>query len=101
MGGGVAIADWQRDPLTSPGIASNCLFTGILIGVFAAWAGLRRQETWQEWVVVLLGLWILIAPATLRNEIPVVTWDNVIVGVAVAILAIGNIARRRSASRGT
>lgn len=87
--------------LASSGIAATCLFTGILIGVFATWAGLRRQETWQEWVVVLLGSWMLIAPGTLRYQIPVVTWDNVIVGLAVAILAIWIIATRRPASRGT
>lgn len=40
---------------------------------------------------------ILIAPGTLRDEIPAVTWDNVIVGRA-AILESWSIATRRSAS---
>jgi len=85
--------------LANSGVASTCLFSGILIGVFAAWAGLHRQETWQGRVVVLLGLWILIAPGTVRNEIPVVTWDNVVVGLAVAILGLWSIATRKKASR--
>jgi len=87
--------------VTNWGVASTCLFTGILIALFAGWAALSRKESWQGRVVVLLGLWLLIAPGTLRNEIPVVTWDNVVIGLAVAILGLWSIATRKKAPRGS
>lgn len=84
------------------GMVWNCVFTGGVIVVFAAWAAASPKEVWQEWVVILLGLWLLIAPGTLKYDIPVVTWDNVIVGLAVAILAIWRIsARSPTAHHGT
>lgn len=51
--------------------------------------------------MTLLGLWLLIAPGTLRYEDPVVTWDNVAVGLAVAILAIWSVSTRKPGPRGT
>lgn len=72
----------------------NCVLTGGGIALFATWAVASPKEQWLEWALILLGVWLLIAPGTLHYEIPVVTWDNVIVGLAVAILAIRGISGR-------
>jgi hypothetical protein len=76
------------------GMVYNCVFTGIGIALFAGWAVASSKEVWQEWTVILLGIWLLIAPGTLAYDIPIVTWNNVIVGLAVAILAIPSISNR-------
>ena len=75
-------------------MVGNCVLTGGGIVIFAGWAAAAPKEVWQEWVVIFLGFWLLIAPGTLKYDIPVVTWDNVIVGLAGAILAIWCISDR-------
>lgn len=69
----------------------NCVLTGGGIAVFAGWAVAAPKEVWQEWTVVLLAVWLLIAPNTLDYDIPILTWNNVAVGLATAILAIWRI----------
>jgi hypothetical protein len=42
-----------------------------------------------SWANFVLGLWLIIAPFALRyNMIPTATWNNVIVGIVVAVLSI-------------
>lgn len=76
------------------GMVYNCVFTGIGIALFSGWAVASSKEVWQEWAVIFLSIWLLIAPGTLAYDILIVTWNNVIVGLAVAILAIPSISRR-------
>lgn len=46
---------------------------------------------WQEGAVIVLGIWLLVAPGTLSYDIPIVTWNNVAVGLAATILALSRI----------
>ena len=69
----------------------NCVLTGSGIAALAGWAAAPPREVWPEWAVVLLGVWLLIAPNTLDYDIPVVTWNNIAVGLAAGILAIWRI----------
>lgn len=81
-----------------PDMVWNCVLTGLVIAVFAGWAAAAStKEAWQEWVVILLGLWLLIAPGTLKYDVPIVTWDNIIVGLVVATLAIWRFSERKPA----
>jgi SPW repeat-containing protein len=42
-----------------------------------------------SWINFVLGLWLIIAPFALRyNMVATATWNNVIVGVVVAVLSI-------------
>ncbi|MGE5219972.1 MAG: SPW repeat protein [Chloroflexota bacterium] len=42
-----------------------------------------------SWINFVLGLWLVVAPFALRyNMVPTATWNNVIVGIAVAALSI-------------
>ena len=42
-----------------------------------------------SWVNFVLGLWLIIAPFVLHyREVSLVTWNSVIVGIVIAILAI-------------
>jgi len=75
----------------NPAMVWNCVLTGGGIVIFAGWAAASPKEVWQEWTVILLGVWLLIAPNTLDYNVPAVTWNNVAVGLAAAILAIWRI----------
>jgi hypothetical protein len=42
-----------------------------------------------SWVYLVLGLWLIVAPFALHyGDITVAMWNNVIVGIVVAILAV-------------
>ena len=64
---------------------------GILIAFFALWKALRTDpEAIMEvsWIVSLLGLWTLISPFVLRySGAALPMWNNVAVGILVAVLA--------------
>jgi SPW repeat len=67
------------------------VIVGIIIAVLAGWRALGKESvrmTVTSWVVALLGLWTLVAPFALRYAGNAnAMWNNVIVGIVVAILA--------------
>jgi len=51
--------------------------------------------TWMAWVTVALGVWLIIAPFVLGySNIIVALWNDVIVGVLVAVLAFFSLTER-------
>ncbi len=45
-------------------------------------------QLWEEWVDVILGLWLIMSPWIIGfGEVPVLTWNTILSGAAVAILA--------------
>ena len=94
LGFWLAVSPWViggTEHLANAPMVWNCVLTGVGLSVFAAWAAVSPKEVWHEWVVVLLGVWMLTAPGTLEYDIPALTWNNVAVGMAAAILAIWKI----------
>lgn len=80
--------------------AGNAVIVGIIIAVMAGWALFAFHE-WEEWVNIVLGLWLLVTPwlfdfavVTLVSGTEgaanayIATWSIVIAGVLVAGLAI-------------
>jgi hypothetical protein len=69
--------------------AGNAYILGILVVGFA-WAALATARRWEDWVELILGIWLIIAPFVLRF------WTNehgagvnqLIVGILVALDAI-------------
>lgn len=61
--------------------------------------GAREDRTvgrWQDWINLILGAWLFIAPGVgvgMRNDIA--AWNSYVAGVVVAILAIMAITRAR------
>ncbi len=87
----MAASPWPLgvDPAREPHIVLSCLLTGTLIAAFAIWATHTKLNTpWQEWVVVYLGIWLLIAPNTWNYTSIIMTWNNVLVGLAVLIFGV-------------
>jgi hypothetical protein len=63
------------------------LEAGIIIGAIAI-AALVSFAQWEEWVNLILGLWVLISPWVLgfANNVNA-RWTHVVIGIAVAALA--------------
>jgi hypothetical protein len=67
--------------------ASNAWVSGIVIGVVAI-AALTKFAEWEEWVNLVLGLWVLVSPWALGFAAQsAARWAHVIAGLIVAVLA--------------
>ena len=67
---------------------SNAVILGILIAA-AALIALFRVMAWEEWVNVVLGVWLVISPWVLGfNALATAMWNAVIIGIVVAVLAL-------------
>ncbi|MGH6944592.1 MAG: SPW repeat protein [Geminicoccaceae bacterium] len=77
----------------------NAWVLGVVIGVLAIWAIAQFAE-WQDWINGILGIWLVVSPWVLGfGQVPAPTWDHVIVGLLVLILAAWEIwAVRQGAS---
>jgi hypothetical protein len=74
---------------TSAAVASgNAWISGSLIGL-ASIAAIVALADWEEWVSLLLGLWVIVSPWVLGYHLTVVAAmrANVAIGIAVALLA--------------
>ena len=71
---------------------ANALVIGITIIILAAWAGLTSNlisERTLDWVIAVLGLWLIAAPFVLGySDLTIAMWNAIIVGVVVAGLEI-------------
>ncbi len=66
---------------------ANAVVFGIVIGALAI-AALAAFARWEEWINLIAGLWVLIAPFVLGFAgITAALWTHVIIGIAVAVLA--------------
>lgn len=64
--------------------AMNSYILGIAVAVFAI-AALIRPQMWEEWVNLVLGLWLIIAPLVLGFRAETVAVANhFIVGLLIA-----------------
>ncbi|NIR30834.1 MAG: SPW repeat protein [Gammaproteobacteria bacterium] len=101
LGVWMAISPWPLglDTGRYPHIVYSCILSGALIAGFAFWAMRAKEpEPWREWVVVLLGIWLLIAPNTWDYESIAMTWNNVLVGLGVMIFGmwrVGELTRQQ------
>lgn len=85
-----------------PAAAWNAWIVGAAVGVVAIWAIVQFAQ-WQEWVNLVLGLWLIISPwiLNLGATAPGVYWSFVISGVLIAGLAAWDLAAHRHPPRVT
>ena len=80
--------DMTLNAVMSNAATSNAVILGILIAA-AALVALFRVMAWEEWVNVVLGIWLVVSPFILGfNGLMNALWNQVVVGVVVGILAI-------------
>jgi len=66
----------------------NAWAIGVIIAI-AALAALVSFNKWEEWVNVVLGIWLIVSPFILGfSGLMDALWNQVVVGILVGILAI-------------
>ncbi|MEJ2574699.1 MAG: SPW repeat protein, partial [Gammaproteobacteria bacterium] len=75
-------------PYTDQTAASwNSIFFGLAITLFAIWV-LVLPEKWEEWINLVVGLWLVASPWALRfDTYTVATVNMLVVGGIVALCA--------------
>jgi hypothetical protein len=67
--------------------APNAWVSGIVIGAVAI-AALTKFAEWEEWINLLLGVWVLVSPWVLSFSAQTTArWAHVGIGLIVAVLA--------------
>jgi SPW repeat-containing protein len=66
--------------------SENAYIAGIVIAILAI-AALAAFAVWEEWLNLIVGLWVLISPWVLGFQGTTAMTVAVIVGAAVAVLA--------------
>jgi len=87
---------WMASYAIAGSAALNSVIVGVLL-VAASWVALARPRPWEEWVNLVLGVWLVVAPFVLGFEdagAPML--NHVVVGVIVAGDAMFALARSRS-----
>lgn len=64
---------------------------GIVILILSAIRYAAPSAAWSSWLNGLAGLWMIIAPWILSYNRTVAYWNEVIVGIVVALLAFWNV----------
>ncbi len=78
---------WQLEEMTA-GAASSHYLSGLAL-IIVSIISLARPRLWEEWVNLLIGLWIFIAPFTLGIwESQWSMWNHLIVGAFVTALSL-------------
>jgi hypothetical protein len=76
---------------------SNAAWNAWVLGVIVflvALSAIGRMEIWQEWINLVLGAWIFVAPWALGFAIgpyPSAKWDHWIVGALIFLISASNL----------
>ena len=73
-----------------PAAMWNNVIVGIVIAVLAIIrTSVPRQPGWS-WVNVILGIWMIISPFALGVMTTAILWNNIILGIVIALVASGS-----------
>jgi len=93
---------WMAAYASSAGAAAwNAYIFGALAFI-VAWGALATRKLWEEWVNLIIGIWLVISPFVLgfyRAESGA-AWNQVILGVLIGIDAVWVLASYRRAQQG-
>lgn len=99
-----AAASLQPPPTSTVLTAiSNAAWNAWVLSVivfFVSLSAISRMEFWQEWINLVLGAWIFVAPWVLGfayGPFPSASWDHWIVGGLIFIFSLLNMASSRPA----
>ncbi len=71
---------------------TNALWNSVIVGILVALMALmhlRGGPVWEEWVNLVLGIWLILSPWILGfSGMASPTWNAVIVGVLVGLFAL-------------
>src|SRR5215468_2689392 len=64
----------------------NAMISGIVIATLSI-AALAAFAEWEEWLNLVVGLWVLVSPWVLGFADTTAMWVHVVIGAIVAIIA--------------
>lgn len=88
LGAWLFVSPWALKFATNQTAAWNAWAVGAVMTV-AALAALIAFQKWEEWVNAALAAWLIVSPFVLAfGAQATATWNQVVVGVLVGILAV-------------
>jgi hypothetical protein len=79
--------------------SQNAMVSGIIIAVLSI-AALAAFTIWEEWLNLIVGLWLILSPWALEFQLSPGLRADATIGFLVAVLAIGELwARAQTPSR--
>jgi hypothetical protein len=89
------VSPWILSYIAEPAAAWNGHIVGIIVAV-AALAALIAFHIWEEWVNVVLGIWLIVSPFILGYAmLPSALWNQIVIGLVTLILALWTAATSR------
>jgi multisubunit Na+/H+ antiporter MnhE subunit len=86
----MVLSPWLLGYHTTSGSATaNGVIFGLIIAILAI-AALSTRQAWEEWVNLVLGIWLILSPWLLgfHSVSSSATWNDVIFGLLVGIVAL-------------
>jgi hypothetical protein len=81
-----------------PAVMWNNVVIGVVVALLALIrSSLPRQSGWSL-ANVILGIWMIISPFVLGVMTTTVLWNNIVLGIVIALVAVGNASMRASAT---
>jgi hypothetical protein len=73
-----------------PAAVWNNIIVGIVIAILAIIRTSVPRQTGWSWVNVILGIWMIISPFALGAMTTAVLWNNIVLGIVIALIASGS-----------
>jgi hypothetical protein len=86
-GAGLFLSPWLFGFSDQQAASWNAWIGGLLVAIVAV-AAVAQLETWEEWVNLAIGLWLIVSPWVLGfTGIVNAFWCALLAGLVVAVLA--------------
>jgi hypothetical protein len=68
------------------------------IAFFLAWGALATKQVWEQWLSLIIGIWLIIAPFLLRfySAEPGAGWNQIVLGILMGGDAIWVLSKYRT-----
>lgn len=88
LGVWLILSPWLLGFSATPAATWNAVVVGVVVALMAL-LHLRGGPMWEEWLNVLLGVWLILSPWILGySGMGNAVWNALIVGVLVGVLAL-------------
>ena len=81
-----------------PAAMWNNVIVGIVIAILALIRSSTPRQPGWSWANVVLGIWMIISPFALGVMTTAILWNNIILGIVIAIVASANASMRAQAA---
>ena len=85
LGAILLVSPWALD-FSSGAPSNNALISGLIIVVIAT-AALTAFAFWEEWLNLIMGIWVLVSPWVLGFTGTTAMRVHLVIGIVVAVLA--------------